>query len=356
MQLEQQVTHGLDFIISLIQGPIWPRTVSTRTTEGRQTTVYNQQEALAWFKATNYLDCRINAYPYYKYISNPKHLISLVMIDLDLSNFKSRLALDRALVKTLGKIIDTFEIEFKPPVLWSGNGYHIYIPIESRYTLEERPEFNRFREPAKQFLRFAEWYLSKGKCDPAHNNTVTFANCMLRIPGSHNSKCIQRNDGKADDSTQVKIIDEWNGRRAPFYLLIGSFLAYLTDQNIKQVKMQRQYSNHKYRDNKYNTKIPWIETLLQTPCSDHRKYCIWRIFVPYLINVERLSSEETSSIIEYWLDNCNNLERLDFEPQAKINDAIKRVGDFRPIRLDALKMEDKKLYDLVSARTLTGGI
>src|SRR5262245_40323901 len=119
IQLEQVVAFGLDFIISLLQGPIWPRTISTRNTEGRQIPVYNQQEALAWFKAANYPDCRISAYPYYKYTSNPKYMISLVMIDLDISKFKSRLTLDRALARTLRKIKDVFGTDFKLPVLWS---------------------------------------------------------------------------------------------------------------------------------------------------------------------------------------------------------------------------------------------
>ena len=91
---------------------------------------------------------------------------------------------------------------------------------------------------------------------------------MLRIPGSHNSKCVQRNYGIADDSTQVKIINEWNGRRAPFYLLIGSFLAYLIDEKQKEAKRYSHYSDSQRSIN--NNKILWIETLLQTPLADHR--------------------------------------------------------------------------------------
>src|ERR687886_2238921 len=41
---------------------IWPRTISTKATEGKQILVYNKEEALARFKQSNYLDCRINAY------------------------------------------------------------------------------------------------------------------------------------------------------------------------------------------------------------------------------------------------------------------------------------------------------
>jgi hypothetical protein len=50
------------------------------------------------------------------------------MIDLDLKEFKSKLALDRALSKRLRKIKETFETEFEPStVIWSGNGCHIYM-------------------------------------------------------------------------------------------------------------------------------------------------------------------------------------------------------------------------------------
>src|SRR5215207_2674486 len=41
----------------------WPRTISTKATEGRQVVVDTEEEALAWFKAANYFDCRISAYP-----------------------------------------------------------------------------------------------------------------------------------------------------------------------------------------------------------------------------------------------------------------------------------------------------
>ena len=84
--VEQQVTEGLDFILTHLKNPMrWPRTISTKASEGRQIPVYSKQEALSYYKDSNYLDCRISAY-------NTKALvdqtIDLLMIDLDLSNFK----------------------------------------------------------------------------------------------------------------------------------------------------------------------------------------------------------------------------------------------------------------------------
>jgi hypothetical protein len=34
---------------------------------------------------------------------------------------------------------------------------------------------------------------------------------MLRLPGSHNSKCVGANNGILSPKTEVKIIQEWDG-------------------------------------------------------------------------------------------------------------------------------------------------
>ena len=63
LKVEQQVIEGLDFILSHLKNPNrWPRTISTKSTEGKQITVYSKQEALSYYKDSNYLDCRISAY------------------------------------------------------------------------------------------------------------------------------------------------------------------------------------------------------------------------------------------------------------------------------------------------------
>jgi hypothetical protein len=274
----------------------WPRTVSTKASEGRQIPIYSKQEALSYYKDADYLDCRISAY-------NTKALVEqtvdLLMIDLDLSNFKHNniKALDLAKAKTLAKIQDTFDLSKKlepATIIWSGNGYHLYIPAESHAILEQMSEFNKYKEPSKLFLRFAEWYLSNGKADSEHYHTVSFKNCLLRIPGSYNSK----------NMSQVSIVQKWNGTsKVPLQLLYGRFLAYLIDQGSKITKYhdtnnkthiflsENAKSAYMVRKNSRllrNKSIDWIEQLLQTPLPEHRKYCIWRIFTPYLINIKHL--------------------------------------------------------------------
>ena len=62
----QKVKEGLKLILGHFDGePLWPRTVSTRNTNGRQIAVNNTQEVMTLYAAANYLDCRMNAYPQY---------------------------------------------------------------------------------------------------------------------------------------------------------------------------------------------------------------------------------------------------------------------------------------------------
>jgi hypothetical protein len=91
--------------------------------------------------------------------------------------------------------------------------------------------------------------------------------------------------------------------------------------------------------------IPWIERLLKTPIPDHRKYCIWRILAPYLINVKDLSFEEAFDVIDKWLCKCNDIEKLDFDTETKVNDYLKSAVDisYLPISLDTPDKEPKTL-------------
>ena len=150
------------------------------------------------------------------------------MIDLDMCNF----GFDERLLKTaLRKVLFKIKrlLSLKPTVIWSGNGYHIYIPINA-VVLEDIKEFAHIDQVSTKFLRFAEWYLSSGLSDSVHNKTVSLNNCMLRIPGSLNSK----------NDTQVKIVKKWDGNRPHINLLVGTFCAYLKEQRIRELQLQHK--------------------------------------------------------------------------------------------------------------------
>ena len=126
------VQRGLDYVLSHCQEPLWPRTISTRTTEGRQVLTFSRKEALARFVQANYLDCRLSAYPpnanenpssieKFTGLENitPRNII--VMLDLDRSNFTTERGLELALSRTLRNIKE--KLGTSPTVLWSGRGY-----------------------------------------------------------------------------------------------------------------------------------------------------------------------------------------------------------------------------------------
>jgi hypothetical protein len=83
-----------------------------------------------------------------------------------------------ALTATLKNIKEKL-LGANPTVLWTGNGYHIYQPIDA-FVLEEENIFSRnFDQPSKSFLRFAEQYISNNKSDPSYN--PSFKSCIIRI-------------------------------------------------------------------------------------------------------------------------------------------------------------------------------
>ena len=219
----------------------------------------------------------------------------------------------------------------------------------------------------KEFLQFIERYLSNGKCDEQHNKVTSLKNCLLRTPGSINS------DGMA----QVKILEKWDGKSkldlSPLYqkfqhdnyrrlakkVVIPHNTIFSQNSRLaRQVNLLEQFCQQKTRNNgKHdNDFIPWIERLLKTPIPDHRKYCMWRILAPYLINVKHLSFKEAFDIIDKWLYKCNDLKPLDFDTETKVNDCLKGAVDigYLPISLNnpekepkTLKTDNRELYNVL---------
>ena len=174
---------------------------------GHKIEVFDKESILWHFEESNYQDCRISAYPRltdYKGINLVAP--SFIMIDLDLSALGTELALAKALKTTLNRIYKT--LQTSPTVLWTGNGYHIYLPIKA-FVLEEEEVFAKFQDGkthgpslSTKFIRFAEAFFTNEKHDPQHRPSVN--SCLLRVPGSFNSK----------NGQQVSVIQQWDGKRS----------------------------------------------------------------------------------------------------------------------------------------------
>jgi hypothetical protein len=338
--------NGIDFILTHLKEPLFPRTISTYTSEGRQFEVFSKEEMIKAFEQSDFLDCRVNAYPSYtEYKGINRQAPNFLFIDLDRSTFDTERAHRLALTNTLRNIKEKLS-EAYPTVVWSGNGYHIYQPIEA-FILEEEEVFssNEFDQPSKEFLRFAEQYLSNNKSDPSHN--PSFKSCMIRIPGSFNSKCVLKGE-----DPEVRIIQRWDGYRPKINLLLGTFHAYLVDQKKKIKESQRQKelkekNRVKNTDLPARTLIPWIELLLETPIEDYRKNAVSLILGPYLINVKKLSYDDAFNIIKDWLNKCDSIKRLDSNFSYRIKYTLENSikNGYLPMKFETLKEKNRALYD-----------
>lgn len=82
-------------------------------------------------------------------------------------------------------------------------------------------------------MQYAESFLSNNKADYAHNITVSFKNCMLRVPGSINSK----------NGQTVKLPQLWDGHFPKINPLLADFYIYLCGQRIKELTNQSNQLN-----------------------------------------------------------------------------------------------------------------
>lgn len=342
---ETTIKEDLDFILDHFAGPLFPRTIMTKAL-AHQKEVFSAEETLAYFRASSYEDCRINAYPAYtEYQGINLTAPSFIMIDLDIKDFQqSQEKLDRILNKTLNKINQVLH-GAQPTVLWTGGGYHIYQPM-SGFILEEIDRFATYIDPTKKdltsrFMQFAEDLFTDKKSDSQHRPSVK--SCLIRIPGTINSKYNQK----------VRIVQRWDGNRSPINYLLRGYRTWLVAEKIND-KLEEKRSC-KYRNSNNiscirRDHIQWIEKLLQTPISDHRKYVIWRILMPYLFNIKNLSDSDVISVLENWLSKCDTIRALDFNALYLIRQNLRnsKRHKYLPISFNKLQSENPDLYNTIT--------
>jgi hypothetical protein len=350
-----KVKQGIRFILSHFEGrqQLFPRKMSTALSQGRQFIVYSEEQILTECEKAGFVDCRLNAYSISEEPqSNELNIFSaqapnIIFIDIDLpKGYESKeevtIKLNKMLKKTLIIIQKKVDGYCKPTVLWTGNGYHIYIVLNTRplELIKELAELSN--NPSEEFLRFAESIFTNKKKDSCHN--PSFKSCLLRIPYTLNSKCIDITTGNYSRDPEISIIQQFESLAIPTInnKLLREFRLYLADKDIISTKLESikrrrnnkfdRYSN--YSSANINRRIipatyQWIEKLLETPITDHRKYTIDLVLAPFLIVIKRLSFWGSYSIIKDWIVKCNSIEILkpsieyfDNKLEAAINNSI----------------------------------
>ena len=341
---KKEIEVGLDFIVSHLEEPtIFPRTIMTKKL-GYQKIVYSKERALEHFIESDFIDCRINAFPSLK--EGATWIPDLLFIDLDLTNFKTEKLLQVTLNQTLKSIKEKLDNNIHPTILWSGNGYHVILPVYCPLVLEHIQEFQGYDNPSEKFLRFAKDILSNNKADKSNN--PSFRSCLLRIPNSFNAKCLAK--GKSFENSKIKIIQEWNRDRPSIKFLLKDFKRYLVNQKIKELNKKRKIERRSgYQSNTEINSIFWIEKLLDTPISDFRKNATNLILAPYLVNIKKLSYQQSFVTLTDWLQKCNSFNQLDFNPDHLVKYALTTAIQKRipPMKLVTLMDRNLELHNIL---------
>jgi hypothetical protein len=199
---------------------------------------------LNMFKESNYYDCKINCFPYnnndqqqqqQQSIDNNlvdvknKTAASFIIINLDLQYFLyDKKKLENILNIALNKLSIKFYGESNPTVIWTGNGYHIYQPLEGTI-FENNKVFYDFlpytdmRDLTTEFLRFAEKLFTNGKIDSTNLHSVK--SCFITVPGTFNFK----------NGEQAKIIHKWDGKSPSIQWIVYDFKNYLIQKKIEKI-------------------------------------------------------------------------------------------------------------------------
>lgn len=362
IDISKEVENGLDSLLSHFnQEKLFPRTIQTYKTEGNPIKVYSKEEAISYFADSNYIDCKINAFPTfteYKGVQIYPPDFIFIDIDNDRNIFKDDKSFEKALSKTLKNIKDKTIEGAIPTVNNSGNGVHVLLPIECPI-FESIPEFEKYKiifpslNISQEFIRFAEKRWTNGKSDKGHY--PSFKSSQIRVPNSINGKCLEDRAKRFSGNVKIKTIQHWNGVRAHISReFIEDFRTYLeqkiVDQELQaQQQQEKQSKSFTLQNSHSNNKIEWIENSLLIPIERPRRICVDLIFVPYFIMIKQLPEEEIISRISEWLDKCNSLRRLDFNPRQKINAAIKTTNKTQipPMKKDTLKNNYHGLYQIL---------
>jgi hypothetical protein len=401
--INQDVADGLDFILSMLPNKDFPRNILVGSYH-RPFEVWDKDDILYRFKAMSYEDCFLNAYPNYAYLIEKGSLPSTfrpppnhLMVDIDMKDFVSEQEFQQAIdnVKANIRKYITGVTGENPPIIDSGNGFHIHVPMPGiTKSFEERPEFARFTnriattattvvtsttiKPSEldvKFLRYLENKLTGGRSDRHHNPSIN--SHMFRIPGTLNTKA--RDRGKKDPYVRViegyKYVNKLIGQEyglpdfakernmsRPTDKLLNDFFLYLmsekTADRIDQSKRTEKRLRQSLEPNKqFDTDIgiiAWIEKILLTAIADQRKDLLFWVLGPYLVTVKRLDYEQAYEILETWLKKCNEVRELepgwrDFRRRIKhslkhCSNKLEQREPWWPISLNTFREQYPDLY------------
>jgi hypothetical protein len=218
----KKVGEGVRCILSHFKQPIFPRTITSRSTtcDGTQfKVVYDEKEMFRTYEQSKFIDCRVNIYrsSYPTEECHDDENLNLQLADMITVNlYKPMFMRESVQIKALYAILQSIKriLTGKPTILRSMGAFHIYQPIEP-HPLEQIKEFTDhiFKQypELRPMLRFPEEKFSSGIFDSSRQQEQLHNPSMLLIPGTFDS--INVENRKEEENQEIMLIQKWDGYR-----------------------------------------------------------------------------------------------------------------------------------------------
>jgi hypothetical protein len=233
-QLEKRknkVKQNIRFILSHFKKPVFPRTITSRSTTFDGTefkVVYDEKEMFRTYEQSKFIDCRVSVYrsSYAKEECHDDENRNLQIADLITFNvYKPIFMRESAQIKALYVILQAIKriLTGNPTILRSMGAFHVYQPIEP-HRLEQIKEFiDHIIGPELRLkLRFPEQNFSGGIFDFSHQQEQLRNPSMLLIPGTFDSTNVEKR--KEEENQEIIVIQKWDGYRPKIVSTIFDFL------------------------------------------------------------------------------------------------------------------------------------
>ena len=230
---KNKVEQNIRFILSHFKEPLFPRTITARSTTCDETqfkVVYDEKEMFRTYEQSKFIDCRVGIYrsPYATEEYHDDENLKLQVADLITFNvYKPIFMRESAQLKAVYAILQAIKriLTGKPTILRTMGAFHIYQPIEP-HPLEQIKEFidHIFRQSPelRLILRFPEQKFSSGIFDSSHQQEQLHNPSMLLIPGTFDSINVEKR--KEEENQEIILIQKWDGYRPRIVSSISDFL------------------------------------------------------------------------------------------------------------------------------------
>src|SRR5215469_7322971 len=141
---KNKVKQNIRFILSHFKEPIFPRTISSRSTEHDATqfkVAYSEKEMFRIYEQSEFIDCRVSIYRSsyaQERLDDQRSGADLIIFNV----YKPIFMRESVQIKALYVILDAIKksLAGKPTILRSTSSFHIYQPIEP-HPLEQIKQF-----------------------------------------------------------------------------------------------------------------------------------------------------------------------------------------------------------------------